>query len=62
MSRILLERTGILLAYIYIYISKSYVLFLLGNPVQNAICLLAAQAYRDPQCNGQILLLRGFAH
>lgn len=60
MSRILLERTGILLAYIYICISKSYVWFLFGNPVQNATCLLAAQAYWKPQGIGQILLLRGF--
>lgn len=33
MSRILLERTGILLAYKYICISQSYIWFLFGNPV-----------------------------
>lgn len=61
-SRILLERTGILLAYIDILFPKCYVWFLFGNPVQNAMCLLAAQADWEPQCSGQIQLLRGFVH
>lgn len=61
-QNIIRENWNIISIYRYTFFPKPYVWFLFGNPVQNAMCFLAAQTYWEPQCSGQIQLLKGFVH
>lgn len=61
-QNIIRENWNIISIYRYTFFPKCYVRFLFGNPVQNAMCLLTAQADWEPQRSGQIQLLRGFVH
>lgn len=61
MSRILLERTGIVLAYIYILFSLQILCVIsVWESSAEHYMYISASSYCEPQGNGQILLLRGF--